>query len=673
MNKNDYENIIAKVVCNKDENIAFDMCYSLSSMKACKNQNKCRITEKTEEQLEYILSPIDKNVYLEACAGSGKTEVVALKTAYEINKWKYKNRGIAVLTFTNNATDVIKNRVNEFLGLSSIYPHYIGTFSSFVHNYIVQPFGYKYVAYEGKDGDYSLTIVDEDIEVRNNPWLNNYKCEIPYVYSQKNDSFRYQDIYAHQIGFDISRKDYYIKLMFEERDWLYNYYKKQCFRDYLKRYWNLGKIDYENAKNKIYNCKHKFNQSGFITFEDMNIIAAKVLNSSIGSIISKRFPIIIVDECQDLSPNELEILKLLIQKGSNVHYIGDLNQSIYEFKLVDPKYIEEHIYKNISHKYTLTENFRSCRTIVEFSEKLINRNAIVKSNINGSITTPLIYIESDNQKEIVNDYVKILKLYGLDNKKNAILVKQNKLLKSLKGDFNEDSIKKNPLITALQLWMTKTPEKMKVALEYAGIQISKFFGGGTSKTYYYKPLMINSVINWKIFLNNILNDMVLEDKLINFKQTYGQWYNNAKDILNKIIKNNYFVIQHCDLENRDIDNIIKKNDFKTPKNYKTKNIINVNEAITINIPIHTIHASKGCTYDTTLVLSSSNTRSKGGHWKNHWINGEGELIRIGYVANTRARSLLVWGVPKLIEEDRKLLEGYGFVNSKEILQNKTSN
>ena len=38
----------------------------------------------SEEQLDFILHPIDNACYLKACPGSGKTEVVGIKAAYEI-------------------------------------------------------------------------------------------------------------------------------------------------------------------------------------------------------------------------------------------------------------------------------------------------------------------------------------------------------------------------------------------------------------------------------------------------------------------------------------------------------------------------------------------------------------------------------------------------------------
>ena len=76
---------------------------------------------------------------------------------------------------------------------------------------------------------------------------------------------------------------------------------------------------------------------------------------------------------------------------------------------------------------------------------------------------------------------------------------------------------------------------------------------------------------------------------------------------------------------------------------------------------------KGCTFDTTLVISTKNARSIGGHWKDHWLNGTGEAKRIGYVASTRAKYLLVWGVPKMKSEDKELLKSYGFVNGEDLI------
>ena len=106
-------------------------------------QGKTRLEEKTDEQLDYILSPSNQCTYVEAYAGSGKTEILALKAAYEICKWDDRKSGIAALTFTNEASATIIDRVSYFYNKPLPSNHFIGTFSSFVHGYIAQRFGYK--------------------------------------------------------------------------------------------------------------------------------------------------------------------------------------------------------------------------------------------------------------------------------------------------------------------------------------------------------------------------------------------------------------------------------------------------------------------------------------------------------------------------------------------------
>lgn len=152
----------------------------LSASKQFTPQDMKRIEEKTNEQLDYIFSPLDQCIYLEACAGSGKTEVLGLKAAYEICKWGSGKSGIAVLTFTNEATATIANRVSAFYGRLLPSNHFIGTFSSFVHGHIVQRFGYKFYATDSDKPDKSFRIIDSDTKPYNNQWLENYKLEFPF-------------------------------------------------------------------------------------------------------------------------------------------------------------------------------------------------------------------------------------------------------------------------------------------------------------------------------------------------------------------------------------------------------------------------------------------------------------------------------------------------------------
>ena len=654
-----YSEQIAKIVCNKPDNFTCEECFHKIRSQICEGNTQCRISEKNQEQLKYVKSMLTENTYLKACAGSGKTEVVGLKAAYEIKQWK-QDGGIAVLSFTNDATDVIKDRVKKFLGDSRISPHYIGTLGSFIHSYIVQPFAYKIVGYSGDNNDYSLRLVDEKISTHTNHWLNNFRCSVPYIDAQN----RQLPIYGNQIGFDMGEKDFYFYVG-DTRVWLKQYYNLERIQNYIlekrKTYSDFWKEAY--VRKCFLECKAEFWKKGFVNFDDLNILAVRILKGDIGTAIAKRFPVIIIDECQDLSGNELEVLKSLSDQGCYIHCIGDLNQSIYDFKNVKPEFISEYL-KGFE-PYSLTLNYRSCKEIVDFSNKLIHSEeseSILTDSILG--INSLMYIEYGTPLEAIEKYVDILKYLKWENYENRILVKQNSLKKLLENTTQGLYDEKEPLLVAVQLWKNKTPNCMSTALELAGKQVSKWFGGGKTSSNYYCPININSEFAWKIFLMNFLDTVSAIPKLNDFSLTYGKWHEVMREEVNAILQQNYNVISIYDsLNNRNLTNLVTGNNFAVSKGNKSKQIVPITLDVHTSIPIMTIHASKGCTFDTTLVISSETEKSNGGHWKEHWLMGSGEEKRIGYVASTRAKHLLIWAVPTLTQEERALIESYGFVSA----------
>ena len=664
MTKDECQEQVAKVICDKSDEITCDECFRIKKGEICAGLEHCRISEKTEEQLNYVLSDVRDNTFLRACAGSGKTEVVGMKAAYEIKQWTDSNKGIAVLSFTNDATEVIKDRVKRFVGNNGTYPHYIGTLSSFIHSYIVQPFAYKCVGYQGKNFDFSLNIVEENVPIYSNHWLMNYKCSISYLSTNN----KWTPIYAHQIGFDFGKKDFYFYIG-QNLFWLKDYYQSERVQKYIlsqrkkkSNYW-----EWQYVKSCFFECKKQFWNKGFANFDDLNFLAVKIVKSDIGNEIVKRFPIILIDECQDLSGNELEVLQQLKEKGCCLHFIGDLNQSIYEFKRVNPDVIAEYV-ENF-HKHYLKKNFRSCKEIVNLSEQLIGQSKSVSQDVESKFREQaLIYIEYETPEDAVKKYADLLEKMGCKHYDNRILVKQNSLRKQLERVTKDKYDTKEPLVVAVQLWKEKLQSQMSMALELAGLQISKWFGGGKTKKSYYCPHEIRSVFAWRIYLMSVLNEIEKTEILMDFSQTYGKWHENARKELNTILESQYTLLTECDdNKEREIGKIINGNNFRVSSGNKDEVINELVCNYVTDIPIMTIHGSKGCTYDTTLVISSENAQSEGGHWKAHWIDGVGEEKRIGYVASTRARYLLVWGVPILESEDRELIERYGFISSERVI------
>ena len=318
----------------------------LSAGKIFTQQAKERIDEKTDEQLDYILSPIDQCIYLEACAGSGKTEVLGLKAAYEICRWSSRQTGIAVLTFTNEATATIGDRVSSFYGKPVPSNHFIGTFSSFVHGHIAQRFGYKFYDIPEDKADKSFRVIDSDISPYSNQWLENYKLNFP---------FPKQTIYASQLYYKVSCKDWFIGQgeLAKSLTELYNSAECQQHIAEIRQRKNASYLfQLKYLKDQIKECKLKFWHDGFANFDDMNLIACRCLrDKTICHNISHKFPVILIDECQDLSASELRILSFLISAGTTVHYIGDLHQAIYSFKDSCPKLLLDHL---------TTHHFETC-------------------------------------------------------------------------------------------------------------------------------------------------------------------------------------------------------------------------------------------------------------------------------------------------------------------------
>ena len=492
-----------------------------------------------------------------------------------------------------------------------------------------------------------------------NHWIINYKCRIPYINSKKLP----EDIYAHQIGYDFNKKDFYIKMKYK-CIWLKDYYKSENMQSYIyekrKTSWTEKYV-----RDMFKYCKKEFWKHGFANFDDMNFLAVSILKRGIAEKIVKRFPVIIIDECQDLSENELCVINVLRDNGCCVHFIGDLNQSIYEFKRVNPDKIYEHT-KDLK-TYSLSKNFRSCEKIVEFSNQIIDEVNHSENVDNKYGNKSLIYIEYDKPEQAIEKYVDLLNKLKCRNKVNRILVKQNSLRKELENSSQGEYDEKEPLIVALQLWEGKSPNNMSTALELAGKQIAKWFGGGTSKKNYYCPNEITSVFAWRIFLMKILNAMEQNPFLSDFSVTYGEWHEFARKELNRIIGTHYISIAAVDInKERNVNELVNGRNYRVSSKNGNIQIVSLEKKFVTDIPIMTIHSSKGCTFDTTLVISSPKETSEGGHWKKHWIQGVGEEKRIGYVACTRAKYLLVLGVPKLNDADRDLLESYGFVSNMKI-------
>jgi len=587
----------------------------------------CRIDEKTEAQLSYVKESHKEHVFVKACPGAGKTEVVGLKTSYEINRWDNIFNGLAVLTFTNNAADVITARAKQFLGVDRISsPHYIGTFDSWLHSYLAHPFSYLYTDYQGHNGDRSITVIEDS---SSSSFLDKYCAEIGVIPKPR----------ANQYYFDFSKKSYVFSSGIITTD--------------NKR--NALELTKEHS-SELNRAKYKFWRNGYATYQDIEIISlALLLKYDLAERLSSRFPFIIVDECQDLSWIQLEILDSLIEKGTIVHFVGDLNQSIYDFKSVDPQHVRDFVETHKFKTVALSDNFRSCQPIVDVSQQIISGNAVV-GVYPQKLDKPCICIKYDRQtpSSVISKFEELLVEYNISFENSAVLIRNWDHADVLVPSRRRKALSTSQLLaSALFYWTSGSRSYLGDALILAGAFVSKTYFNSQpcrGKTYYYSPTMVASTVAWRMFLANLLDSLSQPGGVADLKLPWKQWAGEVRKKLSPIIRRCSRLVEIDQIDWGDFS-------FKALNGESGSRVIDtINQSGTSapQVKVTTVHSVKGQTLDAVLIVQPPGKR-----WK-PWAPIKEEDKRVSYVACSRPRKLLAWGVASNSSVNIKEIEKFDF-------------
>jgi DNA helicase-2/ATP-dependent DNA helicase PcrA len=635
---------VACEVCGKTPKLPPDECYRSMGRNRplCNEHDKCRIFEKSEEQLIYVLSPI-QNLFLRAYPGCGKTEVVGLKAAYEIQRWNKKPGGIAVITFTKNATEVINQRVNQFAGIDKTsYPHFIGTIDSWLHGYIAHPFGYVLTKYEGKDGDYSIRVIDTSSSAGFlNSFITTYKFGMT------------RNVLANQFYFDLETK----RFIFNSGDQKMDSARK-----------SIRLLDWQIRD--LQETKRRFLKGGFATYQDIEYLCYLILsgNTEFAKMLSKRFPFIIVDECQDLSWIQLQILSILKGEGTILNFIGDLNQAIFEFKEVDPQKLADFVTHEAFAELSLTSNYRSCQPIVDLCQQIV-KGPIVNGEQAASLKQPCIcvFYNATGMSELTAWFEEYLNQFFIDINKSAIITRNWKNVSRLRpsGHRDIDSHQKR-LAMAIHLWENGNIQSIHDSLRYLGrFFADKYFNNYSSNSQHYDcPECVSSPMKWRIFLSHVLNLCIKNDSIRDLGQPWSAWVLCIRNQFSALAKFCFPILEDTLTEPIPPFGDLDGKSFQVPRNLGTDPVEqsllpgNVKSSA---VRITTIHSVKGQTYEAVLVVSAPNKQgTNDGHWTQWLENPKSEAARLSYVASSRPRQLLTWAIPQPTQEEKKQLEALGF-------------
>lgn len=280
------------------------------------------------------------NAYVEACPGSGKTRVLISKALREIRKASESPRRVACITFTNAAVDEMEHRLRSFSSEDEASHVDVGTIHSFCLSQIFKPFRCRLPEYA--DGFEIVSGDDERAQELFRQLASKRRITPkPYQLDQ-----------VGQIGIDLSGNP----MAADQEQWV-----GECMREYWDEFRRRGWIDFS-----------------LLLFESLEILRKfPEIQESLGA----RYRCILVDEFQDTTALQLEILSRIQSTGASTFFlVGDPHQSIYGFAGASPAASSRFVEAiGARSDYPLSGNFRSSARIVDVADNLLPRSPTMKA------------------------------------------------------------------------------------------------------------------------------------------------------------------------------------------------------------------------------------------------------------------------------------------------------
>ncbi len=329
-------------------------------------------------------------VMVMAGAGSGKTKVLTTRISYIVHELGVNPYNILAVTFTNKATNEMKERIGKVLDIDTKHL-WISTFHAFcvrvLRNEIEYLDGYS-KGFQIIDEEDQLKII-KDLCVEYN--IDSKPKELQRCISKEKNNTEFE-IYNPNLKTDFNI--------------ISNYYEK-----YLK-------------------------DNNLFDFDDLIIKTIELFknNPKVLEKYQDKFQYILVDEFQDTNTLQYNLMFMLSIRYQNIFVVGDDYQSIYSFRGAKIENIKRFQNDFIAHKLIkLEKNYRSTTEILNLANDSIkhNPNQIKKTLVsNDKSGNKPIYFEAEYEPyELSYILSRIKKLHkeGIPYDEMAILYRSNYL------------------------------------------------------------------------------------------------------------------------------------------------------------------------------------------------------------------------------------------------------
>lgn len=604
------------------------------------------------KQQKEAVENINGKILLLAVPGSGKTTVIVSRIGYMIYCKNILPENILTLTYSVSATKDMKRKYIDIFGKNNKLQ--FRTINSFCVSVIRE--------FERQTGRTAFTLFRNTEEILSHLYMR-LKNDFPTETIIKD--INSQIIYANNMLLE----DIQIREIKNDNIDFYKIYK-----------------EYENykIKNKI------------MDFDDQLKYAYTILKSykNIRKKFMNRYTYINVDEAQDTSKIQHEIIKLIVNK--NIFMVGDEDQSIYKFRAAYPKALLdfEKVYKDAKILYMET-NYRSTPEILQIA------NNFIKQNVNRKDKNIIPYRPSGQTVKIteIEDYEEqykyLLNVLKDSNEQTAILYRNNESAIPIVDIFLKNNmnfkIKEGETLFFNHKAVNDIKNFIKFYFEPTNIKIFEEI--------YYKincGISKNIMNKLKIKLNKLNNTTNILDVLTTIDEVLFWQIRKINDIKLKMSlwrnKNTYEIVNSI-LKELEYEEFIKRK--KEEKNVYMQKInillsiakqnpdlkkflirldeleekIKEGNKEDANIILSTIHSSKGLEYDNVILIDVIQgilpCIDKPDSKNIEKLDEYEEEVRLFYVGITRAKNVLK--IFKYVKQFGNYVESSDFIN--EILNN----
>jgi len=443
-----------------------------------------------QDQNVIIRNVTDKVLIVQGIAGSGKTSVALHRVAYLLYKEKNLNSNNVLIFSPNDVfSDYISNVLPE-LGEENVLQT---TFSDFAEFYLkdykeIESFTefiekyYKQTNVDDEQYKIIKTKLSDEFKFYLDNFIKEFENELHFNNSIKINSF---EIEAKEL--DELLKNRFAKLPLVERfDAMSEYICDLINISYKKN----GKaiksklVDLLNENLYIKNIYAKFLQSNIVSNLSKNISifdlnAKKIKYEDIAPMMYLMFELngypmnnnikqVIIDEAQDYSSLQIQLLKNIFKKSSFT-ILGDHNQTINPYyKYLSLREMSD-VFEN-SRFIELNKTYRSSEEIINFTNEILGLDNIC--SVRKSNEIPVLLKKADNSdlvRQLLED-IEVMKQNGM--KRIAIITKNNEETTNLYDVLSDqisdisviDSSKKNSLYDTIIM-----PSYISKGLEFDGV------------------------------------------------------------------------------------------------------------------------------------------------------------------------------------------------------------